>query len=392
MFFVISDFDNLLEFMNLYKMSNIEDSVKVDLSEIKGKPVDAVGHLIFQIDFDHFKSPFCIEKIFGLVDTKTNAVFKFKLVVNEDGPRKINFKLIYVSEEPIDCKIKIDHCPSAIVEHLTIGDELKTYQYMKENLKIIPIVDFGLSVLVITTTSMNNVIAEKFNEPSTSDFRIYCQGKHFYVHQRILREKSEFFKALLSNDCIEKRDKMLQIDDFPPKIVEIFLGCFYNGALPISASLLLGDMIHLIRIADKYNANKLFDALDSYISQESLFILNILDNDKKEEKLILLKDFLETIKEVQAPKFTTMIYEWRRTKKGSNSLDDNQWSSLIRGNPNFAALGGITVGRNDYQSWAQQHISWSLTSADDAVKGRNNFSVLVGPIGEMKGAVKCSLI
>ena len=171
-------------------------SATVDLSKIKGKPVDAIGHMLFKIDFDHFKSPFCIEKIFGLVDKTTNAVFKFKLVVGEDGPRKIKFKLIYVSEEPIDCKIKIDNFPLAIVEHLTIGDELKTYQYMKANLKMFPIVDFGISVVVITASSMNNEFAEKFNEPSTSDFRVYCQEQQFYVHQRILQEKSEFFKVV----------------------------------------------------------------------------------------------------------------------------------------------------------------------------------------------------
>ena len=75
-------------------MSNTEDTV--ELSEIRGKPVDAIGHMVFHINFEHFQSPFCIEKIFGLVDEKTNVVFKFKLVVREDGPRKINFKLIFV--------------------------------------------------------------------------------------------------------------------------------------------------------------------------------------------------------------------------------------------------------------------------------------------------------
>ena len=91
------------------------------------------------------------------------------------------------------------------------------------------------------------------------------------------------------------------------------------------------------------------------------------------------------------PKITAMIFKWRSTEKGNNSSDDEQWSSLIRRNPNFAMLGGITVGRNDYQSWVRQHISWCL-SCDNTVKGRNDFSVLVGPIGEMKGAVKCSPI
>jgi hypothetical protein len=181
---------------------------------------------------------------------------------------------------------------------------------------------------------------------------------------------------------------MLKIEDFPPKIVEIFLECFYTGALPFSALLTLDDMIQFMKITDKYNVIKLFDAMDSYISQEYLFVQSKLDND---EKLSMLMDFLKTVEEVQAPKFTSMIYEWRRTEKGRNSLDDNQWSSLIRKNPNFATVGGITVGRNDYQSWVQQHISWSL-SCDVTFTGRNDFAVLVGPIGEMKGAVKCSPI
>ena len=95
-------------------MSNTEDTV--ELSEIKGKPVDAIGHMLFHINFDQFKSPFHIEKIFGLVDEKNDAIFKFKLVVSEYGSRRIKFKLIYVSEESIDCKIKVDIFPLAIKE------------------------------------------------------------------------------------------------------------------------------------------------------------------------------------------------------------------------------------------------------------------------------------
>ena len=62
-------------------MANAEDTV--ELSEIKGKPVDAIGHMLFHINFDQFKSPFHIEKIFGLLDVKTETTFKFKLVVSE---------------------------------------------------------------------------------------------------------------------------------------------------------------------------------------------------------------------------------------------------------------------------------------------------------------------
>ena len=359
MFFVISDFDNLLEFMNLYKMSNIEDSVTVDLSEIKGKPVDAIGHMVFGIDFDHLQSKFCIEKIFGLLDKTTNTVFKFKLVVIEDGARKIKIKLIYVSEEPIDCKIKIKNCTLDIFEHLTIGDELKTFTTTKKDLRLTPTLHFSISVLLIKT--MKKVFDEKFNDLSTSDFTVKCQDKQFYVHQRILRGRSDYFEAILQNDCIEKRDKMLKIDDFPPKVVEIFLGYFYNDVLPISHHS-IATLICLLKLADKYNAIELFDAVDSDLSQRFVFALKWPDYDKKFK---FLKNVLKKIEEVQVPKITAMIFKWRSTEKGNNSSDDEQWSSLIRRNPNFAILGGITVCRNDYQSWVRRHISWCLSDDKD---------------------------
>ena len=66
------------------------------------------GHLIFYIDFEQLKSPFRIEKIFGLVNMKTNVVFKFKLVVTEDGPEnmKLEFgrRYAYPSSETLSHK------------------------------------------------------------------------------------------------------------------------------------------------------------------------------------------------------------------------------------------------------------------------------------------------
>ena len=377
-------FGNLVENLK-FRMSDIEDSAKMDLSEIKGKPVDAIGQMLFHINFDHFKSPICIEKIFVLTDVKSNAVFNFKLVVSNDGPINIKFKWIYVSEEPIDCKIKVANCPSAILEHLTIGDELKTFNYTKENLKSVQMVYicFGISISVITKTSMNNDFARKFNDPFTSDFIVKCKDKQFHVHQIILRERSTYFEALLRTECKEKREKLLIIDDFGSDVVEIFLRCLYNGALPITT--FSEWQFDALRIADKYNANELFDAIDSHFSQECFFHLSYYAYSG------LIEHYIRELEEIQTPKFTTMLYKWRSTEKGISILDDKQWSSLIRKNPNFAMLGGIIVGRTDYQSWAQEHISWSLI-CDMSLKGRNDFAVLVGPIGEMKGAVKCSLI
>ena len=289
----------MVEISKKFKMSAKEDSATMDLSKIKGKPVDAIGHMAFHIDYEQFKSPFCVEKTFGLVDVKTNAVFKFKLVVSEDGPTNINFKLTYVSDEPIDCKIKIGKHPSEILEHLTTSEEVKNFQYKKGNLRVNYC--FGISVLVTTTTSMSNVFAKMFNNPSTSDFIVNCQDKDFYVHQSILRERSEYFEAILHNDCIEKREKKLKINDFQPNVVELFLRYLYNGALPIPNSLTWGDMIGLMRIADKYNANELFDAMDSHSSQGFLW---------HGEKHISqgLKRYLKEFEGIQAPKLTTMFF------------------------------------------------------------------------------------
>ena len=118
-----------------------------------------------------------------------------------------------------------------------------------------------------------------------------------------------------------------------------------------------------------------------------LLNLDVFNNDQKHDQI---EQYLKELEGIQAPKFAVIIYKWRCTEKGSNCLDDNKCSSLIRKNPNFAMLGGIIFGRNDYQDWFQQHRSWCINHK--IVMGRNNFAVLVGPIGEIKGAVKCSPI
>jgi hypothetical protein len=363
------------------------------MSEINGKPVDAIGHMVFQIDMDHFKSPFHVEKVFGLIDKKTNAVFKFKLVVNEDGPREIKFKLVYVSEEHIDCQVKIASGPSEILQNMTVGDELKTFNYRLGlmNWKNIEFVSFIISLCVTLKPSLyGNVFARKFNDASTSDFIVKCQDKQFHVHQLILREGSKYFEAILHNDCKEKRENMLRIEDFGPNVVEIFLQYLYNGAIPRISFVRSTESFSLMKIADKYNVNELFDALDSHLSQECMCMLG-----RSDKRQLWIEHYLRDLEDVQAPKFTTMLYKWRSTEKGIGSLDDKQWSSIIRKNPNFTMLGGITVGRNDNQSWAQQHMSWYFGS--DIVRiykcnGRNDFAVLGGPVGEMKGAVTCSPI
>jgi len=72
-------------------------------SKINDKTVDAIGHMYFAFDFDHFKP---IEKAFCLIVKETNLVFKFKLVVKSTEQKSIKIKLVYLSEERIECKFE----------------------------------------------------------------------------------------------------------------------------------------------------------------------------------------------------------------------------------------------------------------------------------------------
>jgi hypothetical protein len=91
-------------------------------SKINSKHVNAIGHIVFHVDFDHLKSPFQVEKVFGLL--VGNLVLKFKLFVKETDQEKIKFKLLYVNEEPIVCKFECSYLELQEENHLSICDEL----------------------------------------------------------------------------------------------------------------------------------------------------------------------------------------------------------------------------------------------------------------------------
>merc|ERR1719278_1454956 len=95
------------------------ESKKSDLNvvtEINGKPVDASSHIILDIarNINNSEPLLHIEKVFGIVSRETNVLLKFRLIAHEcipddggedDGYRVIVLKLIYLSEDLIDCKV-----------------------------------------------------------------------------------------------------------------------------------------------------------------------------------------------------------------------------------------------------------------------------------------------
>ena len=122
----------------------------------------------------------------------------------------------------------------------------------------------------------------KFNDQSTSDFIVKCQDEVFHVHQFVLSTRSEYFSALLRNDCIENKKKELVLDDNDPKIIEILLRYIYNNTIPLVNWYL--TVKNILQVADKYQFTELFDAMDSYLAQQFPFLLNGKKNNTKVER------------------------------------------------------------------------------------------------------------
>ena len=172
------------------------------------------------------------------------------------------------------------------------------------------------------------------------------------------------------------------IEDFDPKVVEVLLCHIYNGAFCENYTEDTEMTISLMKMSDKYNFTSLYDTIDSYLAQ-----LYVQWNPKdKTQAMSELKDDLKICNETGAPKFSAMIFLFKNKVKQWCELNDKEWSNLIRKHPNFAMIAANTGGREDYQSWLKQHRSWCFYAAISSV---NDFSLIVGKLGEIKGATKC---
>ena len=321
-------------------------------SKINDKPVDAIGHIKFSFDFDIFKSEFHIEKVFGLIVQGTNQVLRFKLIAKDTDQKSkgFKFKLIYISDERIECKIEEDYFRIQEQITLDIGDTLVKYFPPKELKKdLVFCISIGLSF--DKSTQMHcNLVSRKFNDQSSFDFTIECQNEKFYVHEMILRDQSEYFEAVLRNDCVESRQKKLIIDDFEPEVVKILLRHIYNCAVHYMDLDDITIATSLMKIADKYNFSSLYDAIDSQLAQE---IDRIIWSHSGKNFLKRLTKYVRFCEETGAPKLSAAIFCWKSSVKESHGFSDREWSTLIRKYPNFALVAANAAARDDYQSWIQ---------------------------------------
>ena len=378
------------------------NSTADDMSTINGKPVDATANLIIHFDSYESTSTLPIEKVFGVMLKESNVVLKFNTIITKHHSargEKRKFQLIYLSEDPIDCKVKWDDKEPEIVQNLTCGK-----QVYEKIVRVDPPTGYELMVVARDITislflkipskdlPLPTQIASSFNDESSSDFIIECQEKEFHVHQYIIKQRSEYFEGLLRNNCMERENKRIVINDFEPKVVEILLRYLYNGAVCWSTIKVKEILIGVIKIADKYNFTALVDAIDSYCAQYYLFVLNLLMPDNQ---LATLESAITIVDETLMPKLAKLISIWKNSTR--SRISDDQWSKLVRDYPNFAQRIANVTYRKDYAEWGSQHKSWflALEQTDSklvtATIGSDS-AIIVGPLGEMKGAVKCSSI
>ena len=104
---------------------------------------------------------------------------------------------------------------------------------------------------------------------------------------------------------------------------------------------------------------------------------------------------MSIVDQTLSPKLAMLIYLWKNSDR--SDISDEQWSKLIREYPNFAQRMANVACRKDYQEWGRQHRTWLLAFEQTDTKIDtptiiNDAAIIVGPLGEMKGAVKCSSI
>ena len=143
----------------------------------------------------------------------------------------------------------------------------------------------------------------------------------------------------------------------------------------------------MLRIADKYNFTQLFDSLDSHFAQTAIFNLNA---EKRRKGVKIATSIVQLINKTALPKTAAMFFHWKQNDCFDLELvNDDDWSKLVNQHPDFAKISALVSGRKDYLSWNEQHNLWMVNFSE----GEDDCGcVIIGPMGQTEGAVKCSPI
>ena len=90
----------------------------------------------------------------------------------------------------------------------------------------------SLNLIFIPSEKVRSIALDSLSEDmasfrssgdSLTDFTIVCGDKTFPVHSAFLCSRSNVFKAMLTNDTKEARERRVQNNNVDPEVMELFL-------------------------------------------------------------------------------------------------------------------------------------------------------------------------
>ena len=104
-----------------------------------------------------------------------------------------------------------------------------------------------------------------YQNAENSDLQIRVEGTVFNVHSFIVRARSKVFDAMMTHDCIERRNRVIYIKDFDANVINTLLLFLYTGR---TEELSFELAYNLYFAADKYNVLILRDICSNYLKRK----------------------------------------------------------------------------------------------------------------------------
>jgi hypothetical protein len=108
------------------------------------------------------------------------------------------------------------------------------------------------------------------DDPEDSDFRVVASGRTFFLHQFVVKRRSNMFASILASGFEETVTREVVIDNFPPADVETALTWMYTNEAKLTADNLLG----VLRVGDYMQLDGLVqhcgDAAKALVTVESV--------------------------------------------------------------------------------------------------------------------------
>ncbi|KAF2666738.1 POZ domain-containing protein [Microthyrium microscopicum] len=92
-----------------------------------------------------------------------------------------------------------------------------------------------------------------------ADFKIVCEGRVWNVHRVIISARSDYFRAVCTAKFKEAKNKLINIKDENPEMIDKLLAFIYTKRLPSPQFTDAAGYYHLCRVGDFFGVKDLAD-------------------------------------------------------------------------------------------------------------------------------------